>query len=74
MASHWTNTTQSYLLSHMPSLSNLTIKQLGKVDKATLHKLVICAGIHWDTVNAIIGKHDCVYQRDGRGRGGEGGI
>ena len=55
----------SQLLSHMPSSSNLTTKQWGKVDKATLHKLVNCAGIPQDTVKAAIGKHDCGRQWDG---------
>jgi hypothetical protein len=48
----------SQLLFHMPLLSNLTTKQWGKVDKAALHKLVIYAGIPWDTVKAAIGKHN----------------
>jgi hypothetical protein len=42
----------------MPLSSNLTTKQWGKVDKAALHKLVVCAGIPWDAVKAAIGKND----------------
>jgi hypothetical protein len=48
----------SQLLSDMPLLSNLTTKQWGKVDKAVLHKLVICAGVPQDAVEAAFGKHD----------------
>jgi hypothetical protein len=58
MAGHRPNTTHSHVLSHMPSSSNLTTKQWGKVDKAALHKLVVCAGIPWDVVEAAVGKHD----------------
>ncbi len=63
----------SQLLFHMPLSSNLTTKQWGKVDKAALHKLVICAGIPWDAVEAAIGEHNCRQQLDRRGRGGGGG-
>jgi hypothetical protein len=63
----------SQLLFHMPLLSNLTTKQWGNVDKSALHKLVICAGIPWNTVEAAIGEHDCGQQWDRRGRGGGGG-
>jgi hypothetical protein len=63
----------SELLSHMPSLSNLTTKQWGKIDKDAIHKLVICAGIPRDAVEAAISKHDCGQQQDGRMRGGEVG-
>jgi hypothetical protein len=59
------------ILSHMPLSSNLTTKQLGKVDKAALHNLVLCAGIPWDTVKAAIGKYNHRRQPDGRLRGGE---
>jgi hypothetical protein len=58
MASQWPNKTHSYVLSNMPSSSNLTTKQWGKVDKAALHKLVVCAGVPWDAVKAAISKHD----------------
>ncbi len=47
------------VLSHMPLSSNLTTKQWDKVDKAALHKLLICAGISRDAVKAAIGKQDC---------------
>jgi hypothetical protein len=58
MVGHRPITTHNYELSHMPSSSNLTTKQWGKVHKAALLKLVICAGIPWDAVKAAIRKHD----------------
>jgi hypothetical protein len=59
MAGHWQNTTHSsQLLFHVPLTSNLTTKQWGKVEKAALHKLAVCAGIPRDAVEAAISKHD----------------
>ncbi len=49
----------SQLLCPILLSPNLTTKQWGKIDKATLHKLVVCASVPWDAVKAAIGKHDC---------------
>jgi hypothetical protein len=68
-----TGQTQLTATLPQPLSSDLTTKQWGKVDQAALHKLVICAGILQDAVEAAIGKHNRGRQWDGRVRGGGGG-